>query len=312
MRTLSFLTLTLGLALGACADSEPTDELAGESDADGDDGKADANGTYTYYNLSPDFRKCAWPACGGVYVDRVNRAQTACAGGSGGPVWEEVCYATDIDWSNAGLSEDQIGGVMAAMGSGEFGRVLVRGNLRSIERGDGLGKWPRLFVTEAWVAQTEAEPLGVFVKVKDAGIRCITTPCESTAELKLNSALSSTIAGVDFAPSGADESVISKATEAIFDDGMIVAGYRYTIYENGDHARGREAYQVYLRVEAAAPSCFVGGCSGQVCSDQEGVVTTCEWQDEYACYDTATCERQTDGACGWTQTEELTACLAAN
>jgi len=26
------------------------------------------------------------------------------------------------------------------------------------------------------------------------------------------------------------------------------------------------------------------------------MMTTCEWRDEYACYQTATCERQPDGA----------------
>lgn len=55
--------------------------------------------------------------------------------------------------------------------------------------------------------------------------------------------------------------------------------------------------------------CFVGGCSGQVCSDDAGIVSTCEWRDEYACYRTAKCERQSNGQCGWTSTPELTACL---
>ena len=58
--------------------------------------------------------------------------------------------------------------------------------------------------------------------------------------------------------------------------------------------------------------CFIGGCSSQLCSDQGGVGSTCEWLEEYACYRTATCERQPDGACGWTPTPELTACLEAN
>jgi len=56
--------------------------------------------------------------------------------------------------------------------------------------------------------------------------------------------------------------------------------------------------------------CFVGGCSGQVCSDQPGVITTCEFLPEYACYQQATCERQTDGQCGFTMTDELAECLA--
>ena len=55
--------------------------------------------------------------------------------------------------------------------------------------------------------------------------------------------------------------------------------------------------------------CVVTGCSRQVCADEE-VMTTCEWRDAYACYRTARCERQPDGKCGWTQTEELKRCLA--
>jgi hypothetical protein len=40
------------------------------------------------------------------------------------------------------------------------------------------------------------------------------------------------------------------------------------------------------------------------------MASTCEWLPEYACYKTATCEKQADGKCGWTQTPTLTACLA--
>lgn len=57
-------------------------------------------------------------------------------------------------------------------------------------------------------------------------------------------------------------------------------------------------------------SCHVAGCSQQVCSDREDVVTTCEWRAVYECYENASCERQSDGACGWTPTQELNACIA--
>lgn len=56
--------------------------------------------------------------------------------------------------------------------------------------------------------------------------------------------------------------------------------------------------------------CFIGGCSGQLCADQP-LGSTCEWRTEYACYRTATCERQAGGPCGWTRTPALLACLAA-
>lgn len=55
--------------------------------------------------------------------------------------------------------------------------------------------------------------------------------------------------------------------------------------------------------------CYVGGCSSQVCSDDPEVMTTCEFLEEYACYQNATCERQVDGECGWTETDILLQCI---
>jgi hypothetical protein len=63
-------------------------------------------------------------------------------------------------------------------------------------------------------------------------------------------------------------------------------------------------------VASDAKPCVKGGCSGTVCSETAGdMMTTCEFKPEYACYRTATCERQANGACGWTETPELASCL---
>jgi heat shock protein HslJ len=62
----------------------------------------------------------------------------------------------------------------------------------------------------------------------------------------------------------------------------------------------------------ASKQCVVGGCSGQVCSDTHDIATTCEWREEYACYQKAVCERQASGQCAWTETEALNACLSEN
>lgn len=62
-----------------------------------------------------------------------------------------------------------------------------------------------------------------------------------------------------------------------------------------------------------AGECVRAGCSQQLCveaGEASDIVTTCEYRAEYACYRTATCERQSDGKCGWTQTSELRRCLA--
>ena len=68
----------------------------------------------------------------------------------------------------------------------------------------------------------------------------------------------------------------------------------------------------FARDAGAGEPCVKTGCSGHVCAEAESdMMTTCEMRPEYACYQSATCERQADGSCGWTQTEELTSCLAS-
>lgn len=63
---------------------------------------------------------------------------------------------------------------------------------------------------------------------------------------------------------------------------------------------------------APQAACVAGGCSSHMCIEEgsPGGISTCEYRDEYACYQSATCERQPDGQCGWTPTPELEACIA--
>lgn len=59
-------------------------------------------------------------------------------------------------------------------------------------------------------------------------------------------------------------------------------------------------------------ACVIGGCSGQLChseSEQIDGITTCEWNEEFACLIDAKCERQADGSCGWTFTEDYYKCI---
>lgn len=64
------------------------------------------------------------------------------------------------------------------------------------------------------------------------------------------------------------------------------------------------------RVGRISGGCAIGGCSAQVCGEAgEDLVSTCEFRPEYACYNSARCERQGNGQCGWTESAELTTCL---
>jgi len=60
--------------------------------------------------------------------------------------------------------------------------------------------------------------------------------------------------------------------------------------------------------------CKIGGCNGEICEDlsSESRMSICLFRDSFACYNTAKCEVQQNGECGWTQSAELLTCLEKN
>ena len=298
------------LSFSACASSGVEDELAGETAEDAAlDGKADGavDGAYTYFEIYKDLRKCAAPSCGGYYLHRLNRSTTVCHNGASR--WS--CYVPSLDFSDSGLGSDLQSALDAAAvrDATSYGVVaIVRGRFAP-QTYANQGNLGRFIVTEGWVAETDSISEGVFTRVKDNGVRCITSPCPTVGEKALNTSRSANVHGLDWDLAGLDEDQLSKlSTEMVATPyGIIIAGDRYTYTENGQKAKGRTVTAAYHRL--VDQTCYVGGCSGQICSDQDGVISTCEWRDEYACYQTATCERQPDGQCGWTPTEELNSCL---
>jgi len=314
MKNLGFLaSAALSLALiPACTSSEIEDELAGEtSDDEALDGKSDGavDGAYTYFEISADFRKCASPFCGGFFLDRLNRTSTTCHDGKS----QTSCYTPELDMSKSGLSAGAFDKLVEAanLSAASPGvHAIVRGRFAKTNSTPqpSLG---RFIVTEVWVSQSDSVSSGVFAKIKDNGIRCIAAPCSSTTEKGLNTSRQAHIADIDFTDANVTESQLEAIGSDLFNpSGVIIAGDRYSFSFEGRKAKGRTATAVYRRMlETTDAACFVGGCSSQICSDQEGVISTCEFLPEYACYASASCARQADGQCGWTETPELATCL---
>lgn len=312
MRAMKLFGIAMvGVLALACAEEsvEPEfdneDAAADEAAAD-DDSKADvAGGTYTFYTVRRDLRRCAAPLCGGYWVDRVNATKTRCADGT----YAEECYVAELDLvTKMGFRDRETSQVFDAINSRS---AVLRGVVKkkTYETGAQLGLFE---AKEAWVAATDAPPEGTFSKIADSGIRCFAAPCPSLNEAKLNSSARKNIAGVGLDALNLDEGELHLANVFLQGEGLIVAGYRGTTTGPAGDAPTREATQAYFRVVAPAIEpvpCFVGGCSGQVCSNDPGVVTTCEWRPEYACYRSATCGIDADGSCGWVETAELTSCL---
>jgi len=57
--------------------------------------------------------------------------------------------------------------------------------------------------------------------------------------------------------------------------------------------------------------CKIGGCNGEICQEKssEPIASICVIQTGSPCYRMATCEKQNNGKCGWTQTTEVINCL---
>jgi hypothetical protein len=256
-------------------------------------------GTGDYFSVRQDVRRCMSPLCGGYFVKRVNQSWTRC----GDRRWRRECYVAEIDWKGQPVVDPD--------------KALLRGDIvaRRFPRFGNLGA---LRVSESWQSPTDDAATGTFYRARGRGVRCITHPCLTHSATKLDSRLTKNIAGVDLAAAGATGEMISEGAAAMtHPDGVIVTGYFGPVTGPAGRAQTLKATKFYLRAGAQiggppsgdAKRCFKTGCSSQVCADHD-VVTTCEYRPEYACYQKAACERQKNGECGFTQTPELTACLA--
>jgi hypothetical protein len=232
-------SLLAATAFTACTPVE--DELATEDTTELSDEKADAIGTYTYYTVRSDFRRCAFPFCGGFWVERLNRTTTKCFDGT----YAEACYVADADWTKLGLEADVVD---AVNGSARGGTLVVRATIKAKDYGTG-SRLGQLRPTEAWIGQGPGEPDGVFVKVEETGVRCFTTPCPFFREHKLNGSGTAALAelGWDAAGLPEDSELIGDAITELFENNLIISGDRYTVRGPGGTGKARSVTQFYVR-----------------------------------------------------------------
>ena len=262
MRNLSFLFASI-VAMGsvACvtaADSEPNvDEVAHAEQEIAVDSETTIDASTYYIVTRPDFRRCAWPMCGGYFVKRVNQATTKCADG----VWRDECHVVDLDTSDLGVDDvdaDKFGSTF----SQGFG--LVRGRLKAVSLGFAVAD--TLIATDAWVAEAASVPTGSFYALTSSGIQCITFPCPVLHEQKLNTRNAQNIAAVDLAASGASERQVDAGFEELWSRGILVAGTHGVV--SGPAGQGKQlvASEFYTRLKPSTPDTQAcGGIAGLQC-----------------------------------------------
>lgn len=247
-RSLFFASLFV-LALPACGGQAGS--TSDDADASlADDAKTDrAGGGSSYFLIRTD-------ASGVQLVKRVNFSTTTCANGKS----SAECAVAAVDYAPAQLDESDMNAVAGRP-------MIVRGSLSS----KGLS------ASEVWVAAVGdagndyAPVSGVVYRVKDNGVRCITTPCPSDRETKLNGTTQHDLAGIDLGQIGASDDEINAAYTAMSgSDGALVDGSNTTIGKTSYLQLVAANFYVRLAhgaVAGGAKSC--GSIAGLTCGSNE-------------------------------------------
>lgn len=207
----------------------------------------EAAGRY-YIVTRPDLRKCAAPFCGGYFVKAVNQLLTTCVDGTK----QRDCHVYKLDVLALGLDDQQLEALTKHYGAG---KALIRGELNLVPLSDTARfSVTGLVASEAWLGQGKGKPVGSFYQVKDNGVRCITYPCPSYDERKLNTRETRAIAGIDLTPSGATQDQIDAGLQALSAPGGLLAAGIHTVI-TGPAGKGKQlvASEFYLPLTGHKP-----------------------------------------------------------
>ena len=170
----------------------------------------------------------------------VNKAQPSCAE----PVGRE-CYVASANFSSLPHREATRSRLAALFAEG---RALV---VARIARGqvEGFPELRVLDLYEVWPASSSPrKPAGVFRRLEDNGVRCVTTPCFSTRTTALNTGRELTISDVDLSGTRASSAERRRALTQIARGRLVVSGQIVVDRNAGPAGPGRTlvASQFYV------------------------------------------------------------------
>lgn len=173
----------------------------------------------SYYLARPDPRLCPSPLCGGIWVKLANQGRATCGDG----VARSECYAAVGDLHLMRNTEEARARLSQLIGEG---RALARGKLVR-GRVNGFPELDVLVVSEVWTASSSpTRPRGAFHRLRDNGVRCVTTPCFSTHAAVLNTGRHAGVSDIDLSGTGAStkEQLAALTRGALTRAGLIASG----------------------------------------------------------------------------------------
>lgn len=240
---MEFRNLIAGLVLLAPIAACAPESTVGTVEAD-DTEEGAVSGDTVYVVTRQDFRKCAFPMCGGVYVKAVNKAKTTCLDGTK----RTECYVADFDIAALGLDETQAADVRAAITAGQ---VLLSGAIVEVTDGAPV-TYSAVKVMKAFQAATGSEVTGSIYTLAPNGITCIKAPCPSLDARKLNSTSVKQVTDVDLSALGVTEEQEGAFLSTMFETGLVVSGKLVTKNTSIGTKKIFRVSEVFSTVEPAA------------------------------------------------------------
>ena len=201
-----------------------------------------------YYLARLDYRRCAAPDCGGIYVRKLNNLRMTCPDGT----QSRECYI-------GRLALDAIGLDPFAEGAkpGFNTNTVFKGQVQTgVEYHETRGVF---VVEEVWGAVTGRRAVGRYYGILNNEIVCITTPCFSYDQYALNMGEMRAISDIDLTEVGASDQALSEAYQRMAEgEPLLVSGLNRR--EKGELADGVRftATQFYLPVEPKRIECDEG------------------------------------------------------
>jgi hypothetical protein len=183
----------------------------------------------TTYIVKPDYRKCAFPLCGGWFLTPVNQyslhLETEDEAYQNAALLPNSIYVSYINYKRLGLTEKQIAELETAIHSEQ---ALLRGTVtNSPISGNIITRTKTLVANGAWVGANKSTPVGPYLKISSTGIVCITTPCPYFKAALINSNYSSEFHDLSLEKSMLDGEQEAQAWQAISTDGLVITGTTY-------------------------------------------------------------------------------------
>jgi hypothetical protein len=208
--------------------------------------------TATTYTVKPDYRKCAYPMCGGWFLTPVNQyslqVESEDEAYQNSSLLPNSIYVSSINYRALGLKPAQIHELEAAMRAEQ---ALLRGNINA---GSFTAISPTitktLAVNGAWTGANKTVALGPYLKVASSGIICITTPCPYYKASLINSLYSTSVHELTFAKAELTREQEALAWQSVASDGLVMTGVRYESQGQAGTGLGISATKVFFAFPA--------------------------------------------------------------